>query len=151
MFKTILVAVDGSPHADRALEEAIDLARLADGTLTVATVAPDPASLATNPGFAYAVDYGALLQDLEREYQDLLEKEKAKVPAEVKSDGRLLFGHPAPALLSELDAGNYDLVVMGSRGRGGLASLMLGSVSQAVLHAGRVPVLIVHLPSERES
>jgi nucleotide-binding universal stress UspA family protein len=150
MFKNILVAVDGSEHADRALAEAIDLARLADGTLTVVTVAPDPPALATNPGFAYAVDYGTLLQDLEREYQELLDKERAKVPAEVKSESRLLFGRPAPALLDELDGGDYDLVVMGSRGRGGLASLMLGSVSQAVLHAGRVPVLVIHLPSDKE-
>jgi nucleotide-binding universal stress UspA family protein len=150
MYKNILVAVDGSPHADRALADAIDLARATDGALTLVTVAPDPAALAVSPGFAYAVDYGEILEDLQREYGELLEKEKAKIPAEVKSQARLLSGRPAPALLDELQNGDYDLIVMGSRGRGGLRSLMLGSVSQAVLHASPVPVLVVHLRSEEE-
>jgi len=151
MYKKILVAVDGSPHADRALADAIDLARATDGALTVITVAPDPAALALSPGFGVApVDYGQLLHDLEREYHELLEREKAKIPAEVESQARLVSGRPAPAILDELRSGGYDLMVMGSRGRGGLRSLMLGSVSQAVLHASRVPVLVVHLPSEEE-
>lgn len=151
MYKNILVAVDGSPHADRALADAIDLARATGGALTVITVAPDPAALALSPGFGVApVDYGQFLHDLEREYQQLLEQEQAKVPAEVQSQARLLSGRPAPAILDELRGGDYDLVVMGSRGRGGLSSLMLGSVSQAVLHQSPVPVLVVHLPPEKE-
>jgi nucleotide-binding universal stress UspA family protein len=150
MFKNILVAVDGSPHADRALAEAIDLARGSGGSLTVVTVTPDPGALATSPGFAYAVDYGQLIQDLQREYGELLENEKAKVPAEVQARTLLLSGRPAPAILDELQNGGYDLVVMGSRGRGGLRSLMLGSVSQAVLHASPVPVLVVHLRPDEE-
>jgi nucleotide-binding universal stress UspA family protein len=150
MYKNILVAVDGSPHADRALADAIDLARATDGVLTVVTVAPDPAALAVSPGFAYAVDYGQLLQDLQREYGEMLEKEQAKIPAEVKSQTRLLSGRPAPAILDELRSGDFDLVVMGSRGRSGLRSLMLGSVSQAVLHQSPVPVLVVHLRPEEE-
>jgi nucleotide-binding universal stress UspA family protein len=147
MFRNILVAVDGSDHSERALAEATDLARLADGSLTIATVIPDPSTLAlSGGGFAYTADYGSLEADLEREYRELLDGEKAKVPEGVEVEGVLLEGRPARAIVEQVKAGGHDLVVMGSRGRGGLRSMVLGSVSQEVLHASPVPVLVVHLP-----
>jgi nucleotide-binding universal stress UspA family protein len=56
-----------------------------------------------------------------------------------------------PALLRLIDDGDYDLIVMGSRGRGALGSIVLGSVSHYVLHHSPVPVLIVHAESSRRS
>jgi len=149
MFRNILVAVDGSSHSERALAEAGDLARLADGSLTVATVVPDPTTLAlSGAGFAYPADYATLQQDLEREYRELLEDEKAKVPDGVEAEGVVLTGRPAQAIVDRIKAGGHDLVVMGSRGRSGLRAMVLGSVSQEVLHGSPVPVLVVHLPED---
>src|SRR5690348_16756293 len=138
MFKDILVATDGSQHAERALAEAIDLARLADGSLTIVTVVPTPATWAMG-GFALAADYSTIQDDLDRAYRDMLEDEKAKVPEGVRVQTRLLEGRAATAIVGELKSGGHDLVVMGSRGRGEIRSLVLGSVSQEVLSSSPVP------------
>lgn len=146
MFKDILVATDGSPHAERALAEAIDLARQADGSLTIVSVVPTPSTWALGGGFTLAADYTTLQQDLERTYREMLEAEHAKVPDGIPTKTRLLEGRPGEAIVSEVKSGGQDLVVMGSRGRGELRSLVLGSVSQEVLSRSPVPVLVVHLP-----
>ena len=64
----------------------------------------------------------------------------------------VLTTQPVPrALLRQIDEGHYDLVVMGSRGRGAVRSALLGSVSHDVLHHSPVPVLIAHAqPSSRQ-
>ena len=151
MFKRVLVAVDGSNHSERALAEAIDLAQQGDAALTLVTVVPEVGTLALGGGFAPAIDYQTLTDDLEREYKQLLEAERAKLPAEDRFRAVMLRGRPARALMDEVKSGGHDLVVMGSRGRGGLRAMMLGSVSQEVLHACPVPVLVVHLPEDSPS
>jgi nucleotide-binding universal stress UspA family protein len=145
VFKNILVATDGSAHAQRALTEAIDLVRQVEGSLTVAAVVPAPNTWALGGAFGMAGDYVSIQRDLERAYGEMLESEYAKVPDDLDSRSVLLDGRPGPAIVDEVKAGDHDLVVMGSRGRGEFRSLMLGSVSQEVLHESPVPVLIVQL------
>jgi hypothetical protein len=71
------------------------------------------------------------------------------VPDQV-SLNMVLSSEPArPALVQQIKTGHHDLVVMGSRGRGALRSVLLGSVSHYVLHHSPVPVLIVHTDPER--
>jgi nucleotide-binding universal stress UspA family protein len=72
---------------------------------------------------------------------------KAAIPSDVKADVLVIEASPAEAILEQAEVGKHDLIVVGSRGRGDAGSILLGSVSHAVLHHSRVPVLIVHVPS----
>jgi nucleotide-binding universal stress UspA family protein len=149
MFRNLLVAIDGSPHAERALEEAIDLARSTGGSLTLAAVVPGlPPWIVAPGGMAPPVDIGALEREVTREFQDLLDQGAATVPEDLPSQTVLLHGHASSAIVSQVRKGGHDLVVMGSRGRGELTSMVLGSVSHAVLHESPVPVLVVHLSED---
>jgi nucleotide-binding universal stress UspA family protein len=142
MFRNILVAIDGSSHADRALSEAIDLARCSNGRMTIMTAVSRPAAWANTPAAAAA--YLPLALELEDEAREALHKAVDHVPASVPVT-KILTHEPIRHALSErLQTGGHDLLVMGSRGRGAITASLLGSVSHYALHHSPVPVLIVH-------
>ncbi|HVC40478.1 MAG TPA: universal stress protein [Candidatus Saccharimonadales bacterium] len=146
MFTSILVGVDRSQHAQVALTQAIDIARTQNASLTVLVaystlmpwgpVAPLPQS---------AVD--EFVAGVRRDAQEIADGAKGAIPAELNAEVLVIDASPAEAILERARAGNHDLIVVGSRGRGDAGSFLLGSVSHAVLHHSRVPVLIVHVPS----
>jgi nucleotide-binding universal stress UspA family protein len=65
------------------------------------------------------------------------------VPDDVSVTSMVVPGQPAKVILERLREGRHDLLVMGTRGHGRVGSALLGSVSQAVLHAAEVPVMVV--------
>jgi nucleotide-binding universal stress UspA family protein len=142
MFTNILVAVDGSRHAARALEEAIDLARSQNARLTILVSVPDPATWLVSPTTAAAL--AALAPDIEAEHRAILEAAAARVPDGVPITTVLTHGWPGPAIVRRVQQDGHDLVVLGSRGHGELRSLLLGSVSDHVVHARASAVLVVH-------
>jgi nucleotide-binding universal stress UspA family protein len=149
MFRNILVAIDGSAHAARALREAIDLAQLSNARLTVMTSVPDPSAwLLTGAGYGGTLDYVALAGETEREYRALLDEAIDGLPAGLPATKVMPRGRPGARILEQLARGGHDLLVMGSRGRGEVRSLLLGSVSHEVLNASRGAVLIVHADPE---
>ena len=143
MFRHLLVAFDGSSHSQRALDEATELAETNNGTLTVMAVAPEPNNRALS-GYDVPVNVDLLSQQVERDYQTMLDGAVSTVPDDLPVTKILKRGAAGAAIVDEANAGNHDLVVMGSRGRGNLRSLLLGSVSHRVLQASHVPVLVVH-------
>jgi nucleotide-binding universal stress UspA family protein len=147
MFRNILVAIDESATAWRALADAIDLAQALHARLTVLSVVPGL------PPFAYraGIDVAELEQEAERETERLLGRAVESVPAGVSVTSRLRHGPPAREILHEIDEGGHDLVVMGSRGRGRVRSNLLGSVGGDVHYHAHIPMLIVHDDVEETS
>lgn len=143
MFKRILVAYDGSPHADRALSEAADLARVNEGELTVLSVVPKLASWIIAGPVPPPVDLDQLQGEIEEAYRKDLQEAVNGLSDELPVTSKLVRGHPGPEIVDQARVGNQDLVVVGSRGRSEVESLFLGSVSQYISHASPVPVLIV--------
>ena len=149
MFRDLLVAFDGSSHAQRALAEARDFAQANAGRLTVMTVVPEPSTWALSSGYGAAVNLDALMGEVELEYQTMLDSALDTMADDVPVNKILARGPAGPSIVAEARAHDHDLIVMGSRGRGELRSLLLGSVSHHVLQASPVPVLVVHVSEER--
>ena len=143
MFHSILVPVDGSAHADAALTQAVDLARCQRARITV-LCAWRPFVWYGGAVAPVGVDVERLDSDVEAEGRRIAEEARDRVPDGIDVDMVIVCERPADAIIREVERGGHDLIVMGSRGHGSLRCLLLGSVSTAVLHRSRVPVMVVH-------
>ncbi len=138
MFKNILVAVDGSEHGLKAARAAGNLARDLRADLRV-VVAYDPVpSYMGQPNLQEAIT--ARLAASDKILSEAL-AEIGEIPGAMKSEE--LEGPAAEAVLSVADTREVDLIIMGTRGLGRLASVLVGSQSQKVIAHAKCPVLLV--------
>jgi nucleotide-binding universal stress UspA family protein len=139
MFDNILLAVDGSEHGLHAARVAGDLARATSAqTLRMIVVYdPLPANLG-EPNLSQAI---AARQQEAQDIVDQTTKEVGEIPGEVHTE--IIEGQIADKIVDVATIRNSDVIVMGSRGRTGLASALLGSNSQKVVSHAPCPVLIV--------
>jgi nucleotide-binding universal stress UspA family protein len=138
MFEKVLLATDGSVHAMEALKYARDLAQ-SHGSQVIVVHAYQPVSTYLGEPWLHRVV--ACHVATGRELADLAVQELEGAGIEVEME--VLEGPPADAILHVASSRQCDLIVMGCRGRGTLASLLLGSVSQRVLSHATIPVMIV--------
>lgn len=144
MFLNILAAIDGSASSRRALEQAIDVARAMNSTLTLITVAPPLSHYVTLAG----VTSETMRSELDKSAENVLTEAAAAVPDDVIAHTVQRRGQAGPEIVKELERGRYDLVVLGSRGRGRAQEGLLGSVNGYLHFHSRVPLLSV--PDETE-
>jgi nucleotide-binding universal stress UspA family protein len=137
----IVVGVDGSPPADAALAFALEEARLRKLPLRIVCAWEIPAIESVGAVFAPT---GDLAVEAEHRAAEVLARAVETIGDEpaIEIETVAAPGHP-PAVLVEQSEG-ATLLVVGTRGHGGFASLVLGSVSQAVAHQGVCPLAIVH-------
>lgn len=147
----ILVCMDGSKHGQKILDEAAKIAGGCNADEVVVIYVYNQ-----QPDYSVFREKGSYIrpEDMER-FRDLEEKrrdEKKKILAEavkffetknVKASSVFEEGHPAEIITKVADKGNFDLIVIGNRGMGGLKRLFLGSVSNAVVQQAKTSVLTV--------
>ncbi len=139
-MNTIVIATDGSPSAHEAVELGLELAK-AEGVQAVA-VHVAPAADLVPTGFGLAVP-AHLPHELDEHDRAPLEEASAQAEEHgVELTTVLLQGDPVDEIVAYADTIDADLIVVGSRGRGAVASAVLGSVSRGVLHEARRPVLV---------
>jgi len=139
MFQHILLAVDGSDHAMRAVKVASEMAHCVDSAELRIVVSYDPIPpYLGEPNMQEAID--ARLKDAQTILQKAVEL-VGDIPGEIHTE--LIEGNSAEAIIEVAKTRNSDVIVMGSRGLGRLAGLVLGSTSQKVVSHASCPVLIV--------
>jgi len=139
VFKTIVVGLDGSDGAERAIPFAVGLARREGAKLIIAHIEEDIVGKGGGPIHATEDETQA---EIDRKAEELSSQ---GIQTSVKKTS-VMLGGPAPAIARIADQVDAELIVVGSRGHSALAGVLLGSVAQRLLHHARVPVLVV--PSE---
>lgn len=141
-YDKILLATDGSDTAQLATRHAVALARQA-GAALIAAYAVD-----THAAFLGGIHRDEVLHELRQDGRRALAAvvELAR-EAGVEVHTELSEGRPGEVIVGEAGRAEADLIVLGSYGQGRLANILLGSVSQYVLHHAHVPVCVVRPPS----
>lgn len=143
MYQNILIPIDGSPNADRALQEAIGLAKQHNAQLKLVYVVEDI--------FLQSIEladyYDELLETIRSNGNKILAKaqrivQQAGVTTEVKlldASGERI----ADIIVAEAKCWSADLIVIGTHGRTGFSRLLLGSVAEGVVRTAHIPVLLI--------
>ncbi len=138
--RLVVVGTDGSPGGDAALDFACEEALLRGLPLRIVCAWQTPDSSYVGEAFAPTAD--AVLEAAQHA-ETALRAALAQLPAEItgRAEALAVEGHPAAVLIEQ--AHDATLLVVGSRGRGATAGLLLGSVSQSLAHDAPCPLVIV--------
>lgn len=142
-IKRILVPLDGSESADRALSEALRLAKIFDAELDFIYVANLNGAIGGYPLPANSGFSGSVLKSVAAAGQTILDRALDRTPDEIKAKGHCVSGVPAQVILHKAKELDADLIVMGSRGLGAIKGALLGSVSRFLLERAECPVMAV--------
>ncbi|MBB4038493.1 nucleotide-binding universal stress UspA family protein [Microvirga flocculans] len=144
MYKTILIATDGSSLSARAVEHGTNLAKALGAAVLLLTV--------TERFHVFAVEADQL-EETPSTFKEHMQKQAERTLAEASEiarglgiDARTLHledDAPYQAIIRTAESQRCDLIVMASHGRGGVSALLLGSETMKVLTHSKIPVLVV--------
>lgn len=142
-FTRIVVPLDGSPLAEEALDEALDLAQGPGAELTLLQVLPPPVTY-LRPTFTADIST-ELLADMETDAERYLERIAARVlrPGLTVRTRVLVDANAARGILAFAMSGSADLMVMTTHARRGVARLVIGSVADKVVRGSAMPVMLL--------
>ena len=147
LFKKILVAIDGSNLAYKSLDYALDLAKKYSAEIMVLTVVQMPSNSVLEQGAAFtpisSQSYREKMENYHKEILSEAAKNAKKSSPKIQFTTKLVEGRPADKIVETAKLESFDLIVIGSRGLGGIKEFFLGSVSDRVADEAPCPVLIV--------
>ncbi|WP_053403950.1 universal stress protein [Persicobacter sp. CCB-QB2] len=146
MIKKVLVPTDFSQQANYALTLAIEIAKRADAGLTLVHVVEMSAPNVSALGVPY-MESGEQIEVARQQHDAALEKMKkiveSKQSADVAIEMAVEYGSTFSDLYTQLEGFHADMIVMGSKGAGGLEEIIIGSNAEKVVRNAKVPVLVV--------
>ena len=145
MIRKILVALDGSEHAEKALDFAVDLAEKYSAEVVLLSIVPytDLVLVSMVPSSIKEESYLIKLRDYYKEVLSKALRKTMKIRPNLKVSTKLTEGQPADKIVETVKEGSFDIIVMGSRGMSGIKEFLLGSVSHRVADKASCAVLIV--------
>ncbi|KJS00497.1 MAG: universal stress protein UspA [Peptococcaceae bacterium BRH_c4a] len=144
MYKKIMVPTDGSKKSELAVQQGIQLAGVLKAVVVVLHVIPEIPTLVTPYPDQPGGFLSGLSEELDRSGEEILEKAKDKyADSGVDFQTKLLRGSAAHEICNEAKKGQYDLIVMASRGMGEIQGYLMGSVSNRVVRRAGCSVLII--------
>ncbi len=148
MFKRILVPLDGSPRAERALPVAARIARASGGSVVLLQVVGLPFAYETYLSGLYLAQTPVFAQDIldtefERANQYLANVAQSEQFVGIKTETEVFSGLAAPTIIDTASVEHVDLVVMCSHGNTGLKRWVLGSVAQKMARHSSAPILVL--------
>jgi nucleotide-binding universal stress UspA family protein len=148
VFSKVLVAYDGSEPSKRALDHGAKMAAMFEGELAILTVVPKvsiPVYSNAELG-AQAMDIASLQERMRENYSQSLKKAEEELKGlypHLKVETILLEGRPSSLIVSEADRLGVSLIIIGSRGLGGISGWILGSTSRQVVDQCTKAILVV--------
>lgn len=154
-----MVPLDGSEHSLRALTIATEIAKKFSGKISLIHVysvsvspvmVPEPTTL-TPPitPILTPTEVSKTVETIRKASMRILEEGEQKVKAEgVEVETILKEGHVVQEIIKTAEEGNFDLVVIGARGISKIRELLLGSVTDGVIHHASCPVLVTRVPKK---
>jgi|SoiMetStandDraft_5_1073268.scaffolds.fasta_scaffold09377_3 nucleotide-binding universal stress UspA family protein len=150
----ILVPVDFSAHSNRAVRYATTLANKFGARVSLLHVVEDPFVTGAWQADAFAANIPELLNELTKAAQAQLHELKKDLAAHgFVATTEVVHGSPVPTIIEHAATGHFDLIVMGTHGRTGVAHALMGSVAERVVQKALCPVLTVRdmAPAEPET
>ena len=144
MINKILLGLDGSDPSKHALDYAVEIAKKWGSELLVLSVVPPVFVPVIEPGLL-SENIDKLKEETEKFYQKVLIQAEEKLDdyPEIQYKTILEHGRPCKVINNVASEENVDLIVIGSRGLGGITGYLLGSTSHRVAGHCKMPVLIV--------
>jgi nucleotide-binding universal stress UspA family protein len=136
-IKKILVPLDGSKNSIRGLDNAISIARACHATITGIYILP------VYPRNLIDAVIPSILHPEKEAKKFLADSRKRAAQRGILFNSKIIWGSPTSEIQDMAKAKKFDLIVIGSRGMGSVKELFLGSVSNAIVHKSKIPVMVV--------